>query len=716
MSQKEQSGIRTPMDESKTKAALGTFVLEFVKAISLTGIYPADHPAIRNVAVRPFRSLQDLKPVTPEFGFITAAGQSSDQTNVEGIFEEPVSFGEIVQSTMGETFARKFTSYLERNHLVSFSLKTAIPESEFERFIAALVARKTREDERGTRDDSSFSQHLIDNEIFHVNAVTRDEMLGAGRVIPWRVRIAISRLQKDLAILPLYSEASLMELQEAKAQLIDDIIRPLRRPSFVKELLINMDLLEGHVKEMTPEDVEMSVVEGLDVRMLENVAWDVVKTLEYHNWGEVVQTDGQESRRVDVVMKRILKILAIRLVEMDIDQTYELLQSLFDKKLLGFKELPVNLQRTIMTDKWTNQFLAHDKEVLKSFKTLTNKDAYTRFLENLDYVFPELILRGRLAHVAHIVNTLLMHHKEPTLMWRQKLATQQMKKLGNPEVMASLRVHAEVPERKTRQFAMDAISRFGDPGLELLVQLLFESPDSMVRRDALIVLEKMGGRTHEALLAVMGEKGKDWYIYRNCIELLGKTDAKRAIPEIERFLKHWNGKVREAAAIALYSLVGPIVWRDLIDLLNDNEWRVQRRILVIMGDAKCNDQRFLNHLASIVTAAGAEENAPAEPLVLVALDVISGIGDFKTGKDELVSDLLLDLLFAGRAKLLKRIFKKNRVTVRDSVKRAMCQTLGRIGSKDVEVELRALSEEASADIAEACLKAANEIRTRRSKS
>jgi HEAT repeat protein len=685
-------------EEMIIRHTVSRFVLEFVKAISLTGYYPGDHPAIRNVAIRPFSLLQRLESATPELGFVTVPGQGGDETMVEGIFDEPVPFMGIVQTSMGETFAKKFTAYLERNHLVSFHLKTSIPEEEFQAFIALLVEHQTRESE-GAQSVGSFVEYLVERKIFHVSGVTREELVGAGRALPWRVKVAISRLQKDLAMVPLYSDASLEKLQETKQEIIRDIIRPLRKARFIRELLSNIDLIEDEVQELSSEAIKNEIILSLEVRMIEDVTWEIVAILEKAKWGAVLERDGDEERRLDLVLRNLLKDLALRLVEVDQSQTYDILHQLFERQILEFRELPMKLQRKLLAEKWTNQFLEHDRDVLQSFRALTDAEEYQRFLRNLDLVLPELLERAKVAHVAGLISILSAHAEDDRVPDRVRLAATAMEEFRSPDNLTRLRDFAEGEERTVRTHALQVLGALGTDGLVTMMDLIAVSPTSMVRRDLLAYLQRQGDRIHPMILGWLGQKGQHWYVYRNMIHLAGKTGCDQAVGEVRRFLTYYDRRVREEAALTLFALLGPKAAPHLEKLLVDEDWRVVRRALVLLADAGCRSHTYFVRLVSIVeTPFDPKDDRVSEAMTETALAAIERAGDFALPSGEAVGQYLLDRLLGGRGRLLKKILGARADGLPDKTREGICRTLGVIGDRTLAEAMARGARQAGGDL------------------
>ncbi|MBM4372805.1 MAG: hypothetical protein FJ098_14220, partial [Deltaproteobacteria bacterium] len=534
-------------DEARAKALFTQFTLAFLKASSLTGYYPPDHPSIKNIAYEPYRIIGSLREFTPEIGFVTSSGTLGDEIMID-LLAEPLPFLSLMRSAMAETFAQKFINYLERNYLVSFAIRTSIQFDEFKRFISLFVERKTKlEAGAGEGLEVPFGQLLVEHEVYNISALSRDDVLGGQRVLPWRVKIAIARLRKDLQVLPMYSKASEMEIQAAKQLIIGDIIRPLRRPRFLRELLVNADLIRGQVGELYSVDVEQAIIDCLAPGMVDLVAQDVVRVLEGASWGLVMQQDGESERRIDEILKDLLKRLALRLATLDVNQTYDLLLHLFKLRVLGFLELPPNLRRMMQAEKWTGQFLLEEEIIVARFGAMTDPATYRAYLQNIDLVLPELLRRGSIGPAARLIKVLAEHARDHGNPIRQGMAQIALLDLSSQENVDRLRPQVLQDDRQVRQVAIAILRQFSFKGAEVLLEILGESDDAAVRRDVLAALEGMGVSIRTLLEERLQVAGLPWFVYRNLLLLVGRVGCEGALEDVKRFTSHMDHRVREQA-------------------------------------------------------------------------------------------------------------------------------------------------------------------------
>ncbi len=612
-----------------TRNFVGRFVVEFLKALNMTGYYPPDHPSIKDVTDSPLRLLQEVKLLTTEFSFVSSTGGGAgDVINVEGVFEEPVPLLDLIQSSMGEVFARKFINYLEYNRLVSFSLKTDIDPPQFKRFVATMVERKTRQ-EAGHAVDMSFNDMLRHNEITHVSVISVDEVVGAQRSLPWRVKIAMSRLAKDLGDLPLYVNAGPEQLQAVKAASIKDIIRPLRQTAFIRDLLVNSDLIQGYVQSLASVDVEWEILLALHNSVVEEVAWDIVKHLEAIGWGSSAAAEGQAVKLSPELLTRSLSRCAERLAELNMDHTYEFLTYLFERNLLPFERLPPLIQRTVMARKWAALYVQNPDACHQRLMQAARPEEVKTFFDTTVAMMPELVRQDRLDGVAVLLQILIRHAQDETFPGRQKAAMESLHEIAKGETVALLAPLAQNEDKSNRVRPLQLLMALGERGWNTMVQIMAESESSGVRRDILELLTKLGDAAAPIILAKLANQGQQWFVYRNLLLCLQNINYRPAVSDIKRFAAHMNPKVREQALIALHALAGPMAVNPLVTALTDTDPKVMRVAVGLLAKLRSRESLFTKRLAELLEPE--EHGIPEQMQESMQIAALALSGDSRIG-------------------------------------------------------------------------------------
>lgn len=669
------------------KGHLGQFTLSFLKALMTTGIYPPEHPAVLEVAGEPFLHLKRLAPSSNEITFMSASAAIGDEIMVEGILAEGIPFTTLLHSSMGEIFAKKFISYFERNQLVSFSVKTRIGKPEFQKLISVFAEHRVKE-EGGQQLSTDFSDMLLNRGIVHVSAMVRSEIIGGERPLPWRVKMAISRLRKDLRNIPFYAEASSQELAQAKRALVQDITRPLRRPQFLKDLLANADLITHGIDELKEEEVQDEIIRGLHPGMLVNISWDIVGDLERASWGAIRQVVGGTERRLDSIFKELLKTTAMCLREWEPDTVKSLMEHLFAKKILLYAELPEALQDEMRLDKWTKQFLSNWRQILTRMESLTQEGVYAEYLKTLVPVFPELMRRGQGDICLNLLRLLGEHAHNPVASFPQRvsLARGALTSFSSQANLDRMLDEAKSPEREKRQVAFECLQLIGEPAVVGLMELLWRSPSASIRREVVAVLELLGEHVHVPLLEVLGTSGKEWYVYRNSLLLLARTDCEAAIADVTKYLSHPHPRVREEAMVALDQFRGQSAMMDYVPLLADLDQAVRRKAIGLLARYQCRIPVFLASLLNAVKVSPGALGAVPEPVALASLDAIKSVGVFEVEGVDIRAPLLRRL--DREDSKLKRWFKKGKSVDDARFRCAVLDTLAAIGDEAVAVRLK----------------------------
>jgi len=703
-------GGRDP--DFELKGLLAHFTLNFLKGLMMSGIYPPDHPAIEGIAEEPYVLLKRLAPDSNEITFMAASAAAGDEIMVEGVLSEGIPFTTLMSSSMGEIFAKKFVAYFERNQLVSFSVKTRIGKDEFKKLVSVFAERRVREEEGGGAPIIPFSDLLLERGILHVTAMARSEMVGGERPLPWRVKMAISRLRKDLRMVPMYSEATAQELAQAKTMLVQDITRPLRRPQFLKELLANSDLITAGLEELKDVDIEREIIWCQHPGMLVNVCWDIVGDLERASWGEIRQRIGQIDRRLDSIYRELLKVIALRLREVQPETIGDLLSHLFAKRILSFKELPAMLQEQLVTEKWTNQFLANSEAAIDRFSSLMDGTTYREYSRTFQVVFPELIRRGNVEGAAAMAKALRSHISEPCPSFpeRPNFALATLARFTEPEVMEALTAKLDTNDKEARRSVLAALTALGEKSINRLLQALAVSNKAGVRRDIAHALEQMGEDVVVPLMERLSSRGQEWYVYRNVIMMLTNLRCIAAADDVRKFLSHPHPRVREESARSLHLLLGEEASPLLISALGDSDAGVARRAITCLAQLRCRFQAFLDFLGAVLRPRDPGESPQSEELVLAALDAVVQIGPFALEGVDIRQAMARRL--QGDGSLIGRLMRKKAAVDGERVRSAFCAALGRVGDEESLAALEKLSADSSTVIRQRAGEAADAIRRR----
>ncbi len=203
-----------------------------------------------------------------------------------------------------------------------------------------------------------MTQALVDQDIIHVSTVFEADLLGQERRLPWRVELAISRLGRDLRMLPLYKSTTPEEIQEIKIQILDEVIRPMRTQELLKDLLVNCDLLARDISVLKETQIEREILQQVPRPLLVPTAWEIILDVEDLEEGEGLE--GGESLEMSTRRRLLLRDLLEELIEDALAIDSELLEALIERDVCALKELPKELRSQVKRHRFIDIFIERE--------------------------------------------------------------------------------------------------------------------------------------------------------------------------------------------------------------------------------------------------------------------------------------------------------------------------------------------------------------------
>ncbi len=145
---------------------------------------------------------------------------------------------------------------MERKDLVSLTLKSRMGQEEFGRFVD-IMSEPSLVDTRRKQDKERFAQLLLSRGIINISYIFNEDLLAPDREIPWRARVTLSRMRKDLKMIPLLEKALKRDYQDMRKSLLWDALRPIRQSDLFCAILQNSDLAatSEHREELIEDEI-----------------------------------------------------------------------------------------------------------------------------------------------------------------------------------------------------------------------------------------------------------------------------------------------------------------------------------------------------------------------------------------------------------------------------------------------------------------------------
>lgn len=673
----------TSIKEHRDYPEISKFILSFIQALLKTGYYTPDHPETSKAKEGLYNNLMSILKGRREITFITTIIKEKKDALVDGIFEEPVAVSSFMLKGMAEMFVQKFLEYFDRKGLSSFSIKANISQNEFETFINIMSESPLQEKEKIDTGEQ-LTLELIKNSILHVSTIFNIDLVGRERELPWQVKIALARLKKDLSIIPLYKNLTPEQITELKNMVFDDIIRPIKSPAIIKDILVNLDIISPEIAGITREEFEQRVTDFIHKDYLILAAPEVLKFFIFAKESYEKLHDENILTRLTFI-KNMTKKVGLKIIGYGF-QNETTLMDYFNYEILDINELPENLHIKIKRQEEIERFLKEPTRYFTVLKTAkTHKEIRKIALLLLDFL-PELLVRDLYSEAEDIlkkINTTGFNFSDMDSMLLDEIVSIVEKKLPESTKEKQLRILNIID-------LMDKIS--------VVILMDFLTHESRFVRKIVCEMLVKHGKTVIPVLKNGLKKHEDWYFIRNALMILAEVGED---PEIfKTFLKHEEPRVRVEAIAGLINSIGADTEELLINTLKDKDPLVRRRAVWAMGKIKSTKPEGINYFIDAIKGELKEDESIIEQ-ILSSMTLYS----LKLDVTKQFEQVILETLSKG---ILSRFTASH--TISDSVRAKMCETLGYIGSKKSIDLLKKLSRKDSQLIREKALEAIERIK------
>lgn len=695
----------TPGERARIKP-VGDFVMDLTKAMLRTGYYAPDHPGSRNAKRGMYEAFQNSLGASPELVITLEETREKTDFLVSGVLEEPVNVRTLVGAGMVELFVPKLRDFFNRKGLVSFAVKRAITAEHFDAFVDVMSDPAVERRELGNVG-ALLTQAMVDRAITGISAVFMDDIIALEKNLPWRVEMAIQRLAKDLKVLPMFQAKSDAAIKEMKLQIIQDILRPLKHPEFLKDLIVNCYIIARHVKNVDEEDIEQVIIDAFPLDKLLATSHSIFD--EMHRMREISAQDPNNDsvKQRFAAVRRILKHVSRRLVFADVRGAQRFLEQLHANGILAFHELPPEVQYLVNTRKMAKDVAVHVKQyVQRMLKPDSAADAVV-LLKCFQRVIPTLIEQG----------------DARTVLWLARAtAKAAAAAAGLPpdplpvlfgERTRELQAAFEGADGRQRIVIEEILKILGPLGVAILCHVLADSDSREARKAALEALTRAGALTREWVLTVLEDPLQKWYLKRNALMLLRHTaEGPRDAEAARKLTAHPHARVRDEALSTTFALDARDAEKLAVKALDDPDEKIRWRAANALAELSPLSPDVMGRLMERILAEPPPEKDQAARHLQTTVQILRSVGNMKELKDPgAVEDAVLGVALraAGQRKGLLKRLRKSDDPEQAAVLAAALTALGAIGSARSQDLLARLagSRNPQAEAATQALKALN---------
>ena len=653
----------------KLQVKLTDFLLHLIQAFLRTGYYTPEHPESTRAKEGLYQQFKNLFEGEDEVSFLVSEEQEQKEILVEGILPEPQRLSRMMIRGMGELYAPKFAQYLERKELISLTLKSRMGQTEFTQFVD-LMSDPSVADIRRKQDKERFTQALLSRGILNISFMFNEELLAPDREIPWRSRVALSRMRKDLRMTPIFREMMRQDLDHIRRNLLRDALRPNRQSDLLCAILRNSDL--SATSESGEEVIEDEIIAFLQKQYL--LGTSKIFLREHLALKQLKRGDAFEKKS-----DRLVKKISYRLKEEGTKEAENLQEEFFRNQLIDLEDLTPALKNKILLERLTDKFLSYTDQFFLQLDQATEKEKFLNVAISFVKIIPELIQRDRYPEILRILETLKRHFHEKR-MWAL-LAGHVLEEIGIGEIPLMLQEKFLSGKKETRIAIVPLFAALEVGAIPPLLTILKTSDDQWVRKNACEALIQIGPVAAAHLLRELTGQQTSAETTRDILRVLGEIKSpewKAPLMEISRrYTSHENPKLKEQALYTLCQVGGVEGEEIFLQSLSDPDLDVQKRAVWCLGMIKSTRgvEKMMDILKKISLASSPQMN-PMETQIYSAF----GIAGNLTIAGRSLEQILLEILEKRGLKKWWDPFQKNLLTERTLG--AILDALGKIGTQE----------------------------------
>lgn len=651
----------------KIQLKLTDFILHLIQAFLRTGYYTPEHPESKRAKEGLYKQFTDLFETEDEISFLVKEESGTKEIFIEGLLPEPQKLSKMMMKGMGELYVPRFAKFMERKDLISLTLKSKMSQSEFTQFVD-IMSEPSLVDTRRKDDKDRFIKELYIRGIFNISYIFNEELLAPEREIPWRARLVLSRMKKDLKMIPLFQRISHQEIQSIQRNLLRDALRPIRQSDLLCAILRNSDL--ASTSDIREEMIEDEIISFLHKQYLINTSKIFLKA----------HLDIKQLNKGDLLEKksdRLAKKIARRLKEVGTKETEIILEDFFRHQLINLEDLTPSLKDKILLERLTDKFLNYTDQFFQKLDQAKDKEIFLTVAQSFLKMIPELVRRERYTEILRIIETLKRHFQQ-RMMWAL-LAGQILEEISKGPLLNLLEEKFISSKKELRALITTIFVALEVGAIPSLLSILKKSEDQWVRKNACEAMIQIGPMATASLLKELELERTSFETTLDILKVLGEIRSSEWKPSLTKiltkYIKHENPKLREQALYTLLQISGEEAEDSFLSLLDDTDIEVKKRAIWCLGMIK--SKKGLEKILEILRDSTDYQSLATQQLENQIYHVFGLYGNLSLGEKS-IEDILIQVLEKRGIRHLFGLFQKNLLP--DSSLVTIFETLAKIGT------------------------------------
>lgn len=657
---------------------LANFTLALIQAMLRTGYYAADHPEAKKSMTGLYAQFAALVEGRSGLTYSLLERQEHTEITVDGYTEVATPLHQVMVSGMADLFTPKFLDFFSRWKLLSFSIRPDTTQEEFDTFVELMSQVPSGGPIQQANE--RLTQALIDHNIINISAVFRHEMVGRERRLPWRVRMALTRLRRDLRVLPMYKKATKEQMRRIKLQIIDDTIRPIRTPILLKDFLTNYDLIAADVAELEEAQVEREIVANLGEEMLVGTAHQIIEELKKLGETDTAAVTGEEASVVIGRCVGVLRDVADQLCAIGSVLDHDFLEALVQQKVLPPDQLPVEVRRAIETRRLANAFVRRKDEYLNYLRNPGANDATRKLVATISRITPDLLRRSEYGPVVEIVEVIDEGTKvERTARFFDQVAALLRKELASEATVGYLLGDLRRQTKEQRDRLVRIIGFIGDAAAPGLVGTYEQTDEKALRLSAFDALKAIGPKAVLPFLGQLPNVEKDWAVVRHIITEVAELGDSTLAQPLVAFLYHENPHVRHSSLTALFKLQNAKAEEHFLHAIHDREPEVRQTAVSHLAAINSRHSQAFEYYDRVLNPENRSGPKESDAVLIEVCKALRKLAEISPDEAKKCEELLLAALRPVKSKGPLGLLKKPAPTHSETVQAAIWDALSALG-------------------------------------
>ncbi|MBI4700213.1 MAG: protein kinase [Deltaproteobacteria bacterium] len=646
------------------------FVTALTATIAHTTYYQRGHPEFAQSLMRLLQTVQPPLTSRREISLARRDVEQAVQLDVQTGTGESVPLKKALPASLYENCSGRLGDVFQRRRLISLTLKEGIPSEEMADVVELIAGPEI--------DVRLLRKQFLARGLRWVSILFAEDMLGRGRKLPWQVDLCISRLARDLRVLPLLRGMDMDGMLRLRSQLVGDVVRPLKAEQ-VRLLLANSDLITDalqRVPELSGLDIAPLVVAALPQALCLGVAGLTLSDLEEEAVSGLAGIKGTDPRR-------LMEIIGARFIRERTIESDAVLRELHARAILAFPQLPADLQMWILAEQFAEKVAENADQMLRPLDALYDVARYARELRTLERAMRVLARRGRVGALWACAATLERHARgaEPGEASREALAAKALQTLGDAEILRLVSDAFLGGAHEQREHARAVLASLPAAAAGPLCEArLAAEPQRGGYPHFVAALREMGEHARGAITGALahvaeGEEEADAALAQDLLRAVPEIADKDLGLQVARFVGSPTRGVRRAAIHALAAVWDARGRAQLTEALSDPDEGVRLAALSGLRRAKSLGAEHVECLARLLdpsTALGEELRATAA----------ASLGEIEPAGRPAAAQALMAALKPRPRSLMDRLRAQGEGQQSDLVLETMCRALLRVGGDD----------------------------------